>query len=71
MNYWDKANMVAGEVEDADRNFSRAIFGMVALVVWSYLASLLAGTGAMGWIGAESGAMGILRRSGWRLRGRG
>ena len=47
LNYWDKANTIAGKVEDTGRNFPRVIFGVVALVVRSYLMSLLAGTEGM------------------------
>lgn len=47
LNYWDKASTLAGEVEDPGRNFPKAVFGAVGLVVGSYLVPLLAGTGAM------------------------
>lgn len=47
LNYWDKASTLAGEVDDPGRNFPRALFGALALVVASYLIPLLAGTGAL------------------------
>ncbi len=39
---WDNASTVAGEVEDPQRNYPRAIFGAIALVTFTYLVPLLA-----------------------------
>lgn len=47
LNYWDKASTLVGEVENPSRNFPKAIFGAVILVMLSYLIPLLAGTGAL------------------------
>ncbi|KAJ8768882.1 hypothetical protein K2173_023877 [Erythroxylum novogranatense] len=46
LNYWDKASTLAGEVENPNKTFPKAIFGAVVLVVSSYLIAILAGTGA-------------------------
>lgn len=53
LNYWDKASTLAGEVEEAGRDFPRAVFGAVGLVVGSYLVPLMAGTGAVEGRGGE------------------
>lgn len=47
LNYWDKASTLVGEVENPSRNFPKATFGAIILVVLSYLVPLLAGTGAL------------------------
>uniref|UniRef100_A0A2P2J5G5 Putative polyamine transporter At3g19553 n=2 Tax=Rhizophora mucronata TaxID=61149 RepID=A0A2P2J5G5_RHIMU len=47
LNYWDKASTLAGEVENPNKTFPKAIYGAVVLVVSSYLIAILAGTGAL------------------------
>ena len=47
LNYQDKASTMEWEAEDADMNFSKAIFGVVSLVVGSYLLPLVTRTRAM------------------------
>ncbi|KAL9224753.1 hypothetical protein vseg_000762 [Gypsophila vaccaria] len=47
LNYWDKASTLVGEVENPSRNFPRATFGAVLLVMLSYLIPILASTGAL------------------------
>ncbi|KAK9715836.1 hypothetical protein RND81_06G192800 [Saponaria officinalis] len=47
LNYWDKASTLVGEVENPSKNFPRATFGAVLLVMLSYLIPILASTGAL------------------------
>lgn len=46
LNFWDNASTLAGEVEDPERAFPRAILGAGVLVGLCYILPLVAGTGA-------------------------
>ncbi|KAJ7538820.1 hypothetical protein O6H91_11G064100 [Diphasiastrum complanatum] len=47
LNYWDSASTLAGEVENPQKSFPKALGFAVLLVMFSYLIPLLAGTGAL------------------------
>lgn len=47
LNFWDNASTMAGEVEQPQRTFPRALMGSVLMTVAAYLAPLLAVTGAL------------------------
>lgn len=47
LNYWDSVSTLAGEVHKPQKNFPRALFCAVILVVLAYLVPLLSGTGAI------------------------
>ncbi|BAD53279.1 hypothetical protein [Oryza sativa Japonica Group] len=47
LNYWDKASMLVGEVEEPRKTFPKAVFAAVGLVDGTYPIPLLVGMGAL------------------------
>lgn len=55
LNFWDSASTLAGEVEEPERAFPKAILGAGVMVGLSYFLPLLAGTGAFDVVRSEWG----------------
>jgi amino acid transporter len=47
LNYWDSASTLAGEIENPQESFPKALLWAVLLVIVGYVVPLMAGTGAI------------------------